>query len=762
MDIIDLASNEAALADARELASQGKSRRQISRTLCERYGWLDARGRLRDMSCRVVLLGLAHQGRLSLPVSRWVKHRRTPPGPPRKLPLAPPIHVALECLQPLRVELVTACAVALHQRWNEAMGHHPLGPGPLCGAQMRYLVSSSAGEVVAALAFSASARRLGARDRWLGWEDAARSRHLQLVVNNSRFLVLPNVEVPNLASHVLAACTRRLVSDWQARYGYAPVLLETFVERDRHRGSCYRAAGWLSVGQTQGRGRQDRQHQCRQPVREVFVLPLAEDFRARLEAAPAPPATPAGDWAQTEFGGAALPDERLRLRLLTLARDLYAHPESSLPEACETMSKTKAAYRFFDHPEITMEALLRPHVAATWDRMEKRQTVLALQDTTELDYSAHPATTGIGPLGTEQQSQLRGLLLHSVFAVGTAGVPLGFLDAQLWARPEREEGAPQKRELRYELPIEQKESWKWIEAFRASSPGKREAGGPNVVSVGDREADIHELFLEAAKQTGGPELLIRAWVTRKTTDNADLWQSVDALPAAGQMEIAQPKRRGLPPDRKAVLALRFGQFTLRPPKRRAELPPVSLYAITVTELNCTSGTPIEWRLLTTLPIESIEQAEEKVRWYALRWQIEVLHRTLKTGRRIEDRQLEDAENLSRCLALDLVVAWRILHITKLARETPSAPCTVAFDDTEWQLLGAYRSRTKTIPAQPPTLRDMVRWVAGLAGFLGRKNDGEPGAEKIWIGLARLESMAIGWNTRAAAKRSLIVSGDAYG
>ena len=762
MGKIDLASNEAALAEANLLVFQGESRRQISRKLCKRYGWIDARGRLQDMSCRVALLRLARQGKLKLPESRWADRRIARPEVPRKSVLGPPLSKPLDMLQPLRIALVSASDRDLHQSWNEAMGHHPLGPGPLCGAQLRYLISSRDGEVVSALAFSAAARRLEVRDRWLGWSECARAEHLQLVVNNSRFLVLPNVEVPNLASHVLAGCAKRLRTDWQAQYGYAPVLLETFVERDRHRGSCYRAAGWQAVGQTKGRGRQDRRHRCGSPVRDVFLLPMLDDFRKHLKAAPSAPTEQPADWAEREFGRASLPDGRLRPRLLTLARDFYTHPESSIPEACESMKKTKAAYRFLDHPEITMEGLLQPHIEATLGRLQGRRTVLALQDTTELDYSTHHATAGLGPMGTDRQADLRGLLLHSVFAVGTDGVPLGFLDAQLWSRPEREEGAPKKREHRHELPIDQKESWKWIRAFRASAPDGQISPTTQVVSVGDREADIHELFLEAQKQENRPALLVRAWVKRRTMDNADLWKSVESLPIAGQMDIAQPKKRGLPPGRNATLALRFGRFTLKPPKRRPDLPPVSLQAIMVSEVGCTVGTPIEWFLLTTLPVESVEQAEEKVRWYALRWQIEVLHRTLKTGRRVEDRQLEDADNLGRCLALDLVVSWRILHITKLARETPDVPCTVAFDDNEWQVLGYFRSNKKAVPVQPPSLREMVRWVAERAGFLGRKGDGEPGPEKIWIGLSRLEYLALGWGAAKAAQDRPIVSGGTYG
>ena len=239
----------------------GLSRTALSRRVC---GWLDWRspnGHWKEMSCRVALARLERAGMI-----RWPQGRTFPVPPPR-----PPRRRAQFCeagverrlpeLQPVEVVPVGSAESRVARTWNELLDrYHPQGAGPLCGAQMRYALRSRKGEWLGGLAFSAAAWRVAARDRWIGWSDAARREHLPRVIANSRFLLLPGLHVPHLASHVLGQALRRVGRDWQERYGYAPYLVETFVEA-KQAGTCYRAANWQVVGQTQGRGRQDRRHQ---------------------------------------------------------------------------------------------------------------------------------------------------------------------------------------------------------------------------------------------------------------------------------------------------------------------------------------------------------------------------------------------------------------------------------------------------------------------------------------------------------------------
>jgi len=661
----------------------------------------------------------------------------------------------------------------LAQEWNRLMRQfHYLGAGPLCGAQLRYLIRSSQG-VVGALAFSAAACRLAGRDRWIGWNDTARREQLHRVVNNSRFLILPHVTVPNLASCALAKALDRLPEDWQARYGYRPVLVETFVERGRfNHGGCYGAANWQSIGITAGRGRQDAAHQTSVPPKILWVRPLEKNFRqvlcqvpehprlAPLKVSPPPPLPPPPhDWAEAEFGQAPLRDQRLVERLCILSRDLYARPRAQLPEACGSRAKTKAAYRFFDNRRVTMPAILQSHYQATAQRVAQEQIVLAVQDTTSLNYSAHPATEMLGLIGSEADGPI-GMLVHSTLAFNEAGTPLGLLDVQCWVRDPEEFG---KKHRRQDLPLEAKESVRWLRSLEAVARAQAKCPNTRLVGVGDRESDIYELFVWAKARPDRPALLVRAEQDRLLAEGQErLWAHVQAQPRHGTIEIKVP-RRGTNPARVAQLEVRFAEVELTPPVRKAEMPKVRLWAVQAREVAPPTGIePVEWMLLSSLPVETLEQALEKLRWYAGRWGIEVFHRVLKSGCQIENRQLAGADRLEACLAIDMVVAWRIFHLTKLGRETPDVPCTVFFEEYEWQALVTYVTQRPELPAQPPTLREAVRMAAGLGGFLGRKSDGEPGTQTLWIGLQRLDDLAGMYLVLRGGQRPTVSSDRRYG
>jgi len=735
------------------------SRSQLSRRVCQWLDWRSPNGEWKEMSCRVALGKLDRAGVIQLPrVESFPAPRPAPPR--RRWPLPKRVERSLRELQPLEVVPVGAAESRTAQTWNELLNrYHPLGAGPLCGAQIRYAIRRRTGEWLGGLAFSAAAWRLQVRDDWIGWDEPARRAHLQEVIANSRFLILPWLRVPDLASHVLGQVLRRVQGDWQQRYGYKPWLVETFVEVPRFAGTCYRAANWLEVGQTRGRGRQDREHAGGQAVKRVFLYALQRQARERLGGqAPAPPPTPA-DWAKQEFGAVQLGDERLRQRLLILAGDFYARPQASLPQACQSRAKTKAAYRFLDHPETSMDALLEPHYEATRQRTAAEPLVFAVQDTTFLNYSTHVETDDLGPIGTDKKTL--GLVLHSTLAFNAEGTPLGLLDVQCWARDEAQFG---KRHRRKDLPIEEKESVKWLKSFRQLLEVQRRTPSTRLVSVGDREADIYELFQLALSQKNGPWLLVRAERDRLRTEGQEhVWPWVAQQPLAGVQEVRVP-RRGKQAARVARLQLRFAQVTLRPPHGKRELGELTLWAVLAQEVEAPRGikTPLRWMLLTTCRVESFAAACEKLRWYSLRWGIEVYHRTLKSGCKIEQRQLGTAERIEACLAIDLVVAWRIFHLAKLGRELPEVPCTEYFEEAEWKALAAYLSKNPVPPAQPPSLREAMRMAARLGGFLGRKSDGEPGTQTLWLGLQRLDDITAMWKVLTHAAHAPPVSSRRYG
>jgi hypothetical protein len=721
------------------------SRRELSRRLCHQLDLKSANGHLKDMACRKALAKLAREQWIALP-------RRACPiveGPPKKPePPLEPIKGWLKEFEPVELVLVQKASSGLGKIWNELAGYHPLGKGPLCGSQLRYLIRSQAGGWLGLLSFSASAWALQDRDEWIGWSPPARKANLSKVVCNSRFLILPWVKIPHLASHVLSLAIKRLARDWLLRYGVEPVLLESFVALP-HSGRCYAAANWKKIGQTKGRGRQDAQRNGRINPKQIWVYPLQKNFRQILSAGPpgeilARQARPlAEDWAEEEFGQAALGDQRLNKRLLHLARAFYAQPEANIPRACDgNRAATKAAYRFFEHPQVTMNPILKPHYQSTFERVAREATVLAIQDTTALDYRGLEQTEGLGPVGTSEKEGL-GLWLHSTLVFNLEGTPLGLIDAQCWARNPAEMG---KRHRRKELPITEKESIKWLKSFKAAQGLQRACPNTLVVSVADRESDVFELF-DLARRSASvqPHLLIRAnWNRAVQDEDALLWDKVAGLGKAGKLELQVP-RRGGQPARIARMELRFCPVTLRPPNRLGKLKPVLLWAIEAKEAGAPQGVaPLLWRLLTSLPVQTFEHAVEKLQWYAKRWGIEVFHRTLKSGCKIENRQLGYADRIEACLAIDVVVAWRIFHLCKLGRETPDVPCTVFFAEAEWKGLVAFV--TKKPPANPPTLREAVRMTASLGGFLGRKSDGQPGTQTLWLGLQKLEAITETWTT----------------
>ena len=726
------------------------SRRALSLRVCQWLDWKSPNGKLKEMSCRVALLKMHRQGVLELPECNGRPSFQPPTE--RKCSIGEMGTVCCDLRELGGVELIRIGSPESKSSrvWNTLMeSYHYLGSGPLCGAQMRYLIKSPSYGWLGGLSFSGAAWRVEARDRWIGWGDAARKEYLGKVVCNSRFLILPQVQVPNLASHVLSLSAKGLSRDWFERYGFEPVLLETFVERDRFRGSCYRGANWEHVGSTCGRGRQDRDRKNAVPVKDVYVFPLRKDARQVLCCEPMSSVVKAEpkktkeveDWAEEEFGGADLGDRRLSNRLVSLVRDFYARPQASIPQACQSRAKTKAAYRFFEHPSMSMDKVLEQHYESTLGRVKGEGVVLAVQDTTTLNYTTHPATENLGPIGYRLDKGT-GLILHDTMTFTQDGTPLGLLDVQCWARDGEDFG---KKKRRHEVPIEQKESNKWLVSFRKVAEAQGRCPQNTLVSVGDREADIYELFELALKEPSAPKLLVRASQNRVLAkEQGHLWEKVNEQEVAGIQEVHVP-RRGRRPARVARLEVRFAKLTLKPPIRKPALGELSIWAVLAREVDCPEEVkPIEWMLLSTCPVTNFEEATEKLAWYTLRWGIEVYHRTIKSGCKIEERQLGHAERIEACLAIDMVVAWRIFHLTKLGRETPDVPCTVFFEESEWKALNTFITQSPTPPERTPCLREAMRMVAGLGGFLGRKSDGEPGTKSLWIGLQRLDDLTAMW------------------
>lgn len=445
----------------------------------------------------------------------------------------------------------------------------------------------------------------------------------------------------------------------------------------------------------------------------------------------------------TEFNHANLSDRRLSRRLGRVAEALAAQPGASIPQAHGNWGQTCAAYRFFDNDAVSFTQILQPHTARTLERARSAAVVLAVNDTTGLNFDHRPATTGLGPIRT-RRDKTYGLWLHSLVCFTPAGTPLGLLQAQCWARDPAKFGS---RHQRHRKTTAQKESGKWLQSYEALRAAAQQAPQTQWVFVADREADLYDLLV-AASVPGSPGVLVRARHDRRLPkETARLFAHVAQAPVAGQMQVTVPRRPGQR-ARTATLTVRFCEVALSAPEPVGGRPSLRLVAIEARELHPPAGSgAIHWRLLTNLVVSDWAGAVEKLRWYAVRWGIEVFHRVLKSGCGVEAVQLQSAARLQRYLAVQLVVAWRVMALTHLGREHPETQISEILEESEWKLLWAMeleRSDPLEGPTAIPNVVEGVRRLGRLGGHLGRRGDGPPGALCLARGLERLHDIMLGW------------------
>jgi hypothetical protein len=612
------------------------------------------------------------------------------------------------------LQLVLASTPSLLRIWNELMqGEHPQGAGPLVGRQLRYLVGSAQGWL-GGFGFAAPALQLADRDAWIGWDGEQRQAYLHYVVSMSRFLIRPSVSCRNLASKVLSMSLSVLPADFEQAYGYRPWLVESFVDTAQFSGACYRAANWIEVGKTQGRGRQDRFNKRALSPKAIYVYPLEDDFRARMGLSPnagraalAPTDGLDSDvWAHHEFGGAPLGDARLSKRLVSMAAAKAEVPDRAFSGVAKgDWPAVKAYYRLIDQPEesaVTLPNILAPHRGRTVRRMMGQQTVLCVQDGSDLNYTNLDRCEGLGVIGSNQTgAKSRGLHLHSTLALAPNGLPLGVLRADCKAP---KENSPEEERPSHAIPIKEKKNFIWIEHHRDLVELAGHMPQTRLIDVCDREADFFELFDEQRKNPR-VELLVRAKHDRNiSAEPFKLFAAVREAPVQSRVRVHIPrqsarakkskqKERPKRPGRMAELAVRAMPVQLRPAHYHADKAPIDIWVVHAREENPPVDTaPAEWFLLTTMAMTSAADAEQCLRWYCLRWRIEDWHRVLKSGCCIEELAHQSAERLRRAIAINLVIAWRIMLMTLLGREVPQLPAEVLFSDIELRTLHAYAKK----------------------------------------------------------------------
>jgi hypothetical protein len=684
------------------------TRTQLAQQLCQRLELRDPKGAWQIGTMAKALRDLEAAGHWTLPSPRIPGPRRWTNAPARlPQPVPPARHVPAQLEQFTQLELLEVVTSEQLLIWNELMiREHPLHDARLVGRQFRYLIRSEHGWL-GGIGFGSAALYLEARDTHLGWNVAQRTMHLPRVINMARFLLRPGRRCPNLASRVLGLCARRVAADFERRYGLRPWLMESFVDPTAYAGTCYQAANWLKVGQTKGRGRNGA-HDAGKTRKDVYLYPLVTDLATRLGVerfpwtALAPHHGLEGDrWAEQEFGACELGDQRLTRRLVTIVTAEATQPGASHTAAAGgDAHQAKACYRLLRNarPELTVPNLLQTHRTQTLRRCKAHPTVLVIQDTCELNYSSRPRCQGLSKTKANQTTATtRSLNLHSSLALDAeGGLPLGVVRLHGYAPASAQGQDPQR-------PIEQKESFRWIEAYQDANHIATLLPGTRVINVTDREGDFFELFDWRRRQPGGARahLLVRAQHDRKLAGtDARLFAELSGAPLVATVKIAVPRQREHPgkpsapgrpglPAREAEVELRYQEVALLAPETPAlrGRSPLRVWAIHLQEKNPPpDATAVHWVLLTTMQVASRKQALKCLRWYCRRWRIEEWHRVLKSGCKILEHQHHDAATLLRAIALDAVIAWRIMLLGLLGREVPGLPAALVFDPCECEAL----------------------------------------------------------------------------
>lgn len=768
--------------------NSGQGCHALARYVCKTLGLRDPRGQPQLAGVRKALRVLAERGHWRLP-------KRQGPGPqgwhPRRLgrAVAAPQGVPPRAKQVrgLRLVEVHPKQEELFRTWTELIvTEHPLHDARMVGRQLRYLIGSDHGWL-GAIGFGACALRLRARDEWLGWDEPTRKRFQDRLINMTRFLIRPTVRCENLASQVLSLCLNHVGQDFAARYGFEPWLVESFVNTQQYAGTCYQAANWLSLGLSTGRGR-NGSHQAQGAPKELYLYELNRRWRQNMGlAAKSEELEPLGleeslqsqQWVEAEFGGVDLGHRDTEQRLLSIAKAKARNPSAAYTECVAgDRHQLKAYYRFIGHKRagIDTDSILGGHRRQTIRRIKGRSRVLAIQDTTDLDFSERLHCNGLGDTGTNQTGAVsHGLKMHSTLALSEEGLPLGVLRTHLYASHfDSENKAPNR-------PIEEKESYRWLRTIDQMREISAWVPETELIVVGDRESDIFELFDYRRRKARNIHLLIRAHYNRRLdlsavaqagAASAKLFDRLDALPVMGQAHIAVPRQRekaGTPTQpgrmglaaRKAKVQIRWEKVTIRAPvtAQTRELPAVELHALLLMEVDPPRGAaPLRWVLLTTVPIQSRKQALRCLRWYTRRWRIEDWHRVLKSGCHIESHQHQTADKLARAIAIDTVMAWRVMLLTLLGRETPEMPCKLIFEPWECKLLEQLQPWVAPETSGPPRRMEKQKKnglciatanmiIARLGGALHRNDRELPGPQTILRGLRRFHDIGIGFMLR---------------
>jgi hypothetical protein len=470
-------------------------------------------------------------------------------------------------------------------------------------------------------------------------------------------------------------------------------------------------------------------------------------------------------WVETETQTADFNDDRLDARCRFVLDRVSLKPSLSIPAAHQGNSETQAAYRFFNNPKVTAAKILQPHRDATIERMRSHSIILVAQDTTEIDLTRAKEKVG-GPLNSAKRY---GLYVHPLLAMTPDRVPLGVIHAKIWSRDPDEfaKTQTQKKKDRKAKSFAEKESYRWLTGYEQTCDIAKSLPDATVVSIADSEGDIYECLL--AGRSGEADFIIRGCQDRAVWEEecSQLMETLKCKAILGTLTVrvtARPASSGAGSQRHPAraartvkLSIRSATVQLRAPYRPdGKLENVLVHVVWAREEHPPAGEEaIEWVLATSLPVTTFAESQTVLEYYCCRWEIEIYFRVLKSGCGVEKLQLEKQSRFEVCLAMYLIVAWRVLHVLMMGREHPEWTCDVVFSEAEWKSVYVI-VRGKPAPLTPPKLGEFIEWLAELGGYLNRKGDGPPGPKAIWIGLQRMSDFVLAWNAFTSLPPPIVV------
>lgn len=458
-------------------------------------------------------------------------------------------------------------------------------------------------------------------------------------------------------------------------------------------------------------------------------------------------------WSDLEMVDLKIGDKRLNKRVKHTIKRLSASSGDSFPACFKTRAELIGAYRLFDNEFVTPDKIMEPHYKNVAERAKTQSVVLLLNDTSSLDYTSKD----VEGLGMLEKSYTKGFFIHPTLAITPDRCCLGLIDHCTWTRLPDQHRKQISGSKRGNQPIEEKESFRWLESYRKGCLFAESVPETRFVFIADRESDILELLTEAVEKrekVPNIDLLIRSKHDRVLIGECDerkLKKTMAKAPAISQITFQIPGR-GSQKSREVEQSIRVKQITLQGKTvDEKSYPPVTINAVLCVEETPPAGTePVVWLLLTTLPIDTKEEVLRTINYYLCRWEIETFFNVLKNGCRVEERELKTLDRLKNMLALFTIVAWRVMFVMNLGRQDPKRFCCDIFENAEWMSVCSILN--KRVPKEPPFLGEFMIMIGRLGGYQPRKSP--PGVKVIWEGLKRMADYALMWEVVNAQHESI--------